>query len=95
MADTKFEFGADAHGVMTLGDEVLTPDSSRFWDSTEWQPGKSQPSFDKQYLRDYLVSSGWDRESNPPELPAEIVEKTAQRYTEAFQRITGTEFKAA
>jgi phosphoribosylaminoimidazole-succinocarboxamide synthase len=95
LADTKFEFGADAHGVMTLGDEVLTPDSSRFWDSTEWQPGKSQPSFDKQYLRDYLVSSGWDRESNPPELPAEIVEKTAQRYTEAFQRITGTEFKAA
>ena len=95
LADTKFEFGADAHGVMTLGDEVLTPDSSRFWDSAEWQPGKSQPSFDKQYLRDYLVSSGWDRESNPPELPTEIVEKTAQRYTEAFQRITGTEFKAA
>lgn len=95
LADTKFEFGADAHGVMTLGDEVLTPDSSRFWDSAEWQPGKSQPSFDKQYLRDYLVSSGWDRESNPPELPTEIVEKTAQRYTEAFERITGTEFKAA
>ena len=95
LADTKFEFGADAHGVMTLGDEVLTPDSSRFWDAATWQPGKSQPSFDKQYLRDYLVSSGWDRESNPPELPAEIVEKTAQRYTEAFQRITGTEFKAA
>ena len=95
LADTKFEFGADAHGVMTLGDEVLTPDSSRFWDAAEWQPGKAQPSFDKQYLRDYLVSSGWDRESNPPKLPAEIVEKTAQRYTEAFQRITGTEFKAA
>ena len=95
LADTKFEFGADAHGVMTLGDEVLTPDSSRFWDAAEWQPGKAQPSFDKQYLRDYLVSSGWDRESNPPKLPTEIVEKTAQRYTEAFQRITGTEFKAA
>ena len=95
LADTKFEFGTDAHGVMTLGDEVLTPDSSRFWAAAEWQPGKSQPSFDKQYLRDYLVSSGWDRESNPPELPTEIVEKTAQRYTEAFQRITGTEFKAA
>jgi phosphoribosylaminoimidazole-succinocarboxamide synthase len=73
----------------------LTPDSSRFWSAAEWQPGKSQPSFDKQYLRDYLVSSGWDRESNAPELPAEIVEKTAQRYTEAFKRITGTEFKAA
>jgi phosphoribosylaminoimidazole-succinocarboxamide synthase len=95
LADTKFEFGTDAHGEMTLGDEVLTPDSSRFWDAAEWQPGKSQPSFDKQYLRDYLVSSGWDRESNAPELPAEIVEKTAQRYTEAFKRITGTEFKAA
>ena len=95
LADTKFEFGTDAHGAMTLGDEVLTPDSSRFWAAAEWQPGKSQPSFDKQYVRDYLVSSGWDRESNAPELPAEIVEKTAQRYTEAFKRITGTEFKAA
>ena len=95
LADTKFEFGTDAHGAMTLGDEVLTPDSSRFWAAAEWQPGKSQPSFDKQYVRDYLVSSGWDRESNAPVLPAEIVEKTAQRYTEAFKRITGTEFKAA
>jgi phosphoribosylaminoimidazole-succinocarboxamide synthase len=95
LADTKLEFGTDTHGAMTLGDEVLTPDSSRFWSAAEWQPGKSQPSFDKQYLRDYLVSSGWDRESNAPELPAEIVEKTAQRYTEAFKRITGTEFKAA
>ena len=95
LADTKFEFGTDVHGELTLGDEVLTPDSSRFWSAAEWEPGKSQPSFDKQYLRDYLVSSGWDRESNPPELPTEIVEKTAQRYTEAFERITGTEFKAA
>jgi phosphoribosylaminoimidazole-succinocarboxamide synthase len=95
LADTKFEFGTDAHGEMTLGDEVLTPDSSRFWAAAEWQAGKSQPSFDKQYVRDYLVSSGWDRESNPPALPTEIVQKTAQRYTEAFKRITGTEFKAA
>jgi phosphoribosylaminoimidazole-succinocarboxamide synthase len=95
LADTKFEFGTDSHGEMTLGDEVLTPDSSRFWAAAEWQPGKSQPSFDKQYVRDYLVSSGWDRESNAPALPAEIVQKTAQRYTEAFKRITGTEFKAA
>ena len=95
LADTKFEFGTDAHGAMTLGDEVLTPDSSRFWSAAEWQPGKSQPSFDKQYVRDYLVSSGWDRESNAPALPTEIVEKTAQRYTEAYKRITGTEFKAA
>jgi phosphoribosylaminoimidazole-succinocarboxamide synthase len=93
LADTKFEFGTDAHGVMTLGDEVLTPDSSRFWDATVWQPGQSQPSFDKQYLRDYLVNSGWDRESNPPVLPNEVVEKTTQRYTEAFKRITGTSFK--
>ena len=93
LADTKFEFGTDAHGAITLGDEVLTPDSSRFWAAAEWQPGKSQPSFDKQYLRDYLVSSGWDRESSPPALPAEIVEKTAQRYTEAFERIVGTEFQ--
>jgi phosphoribosylaminoimidazole-succinocarboxamide synthase len=93
LADTKFEFGTDLHGELTLGDEVLTPDSSRFWDAAVWQPGGSQPSFDKQYLRDYLVSSGWDRESNPPALPTEIVEKTAQRYTEAFARITGTEFK--
>jgi phosphoribosylaminoimidazole-succinocarboxamide synthase len=93
LADTKFEFGADAHGVMTLGDEVLTPDSSRFWDAAEWQPGKVQPSFDKQYLRDYLVNSGWDRESKPPALPSEVVEKTTQRYTEAFKRITGTSFK--
>lgn len=95
LADTKFEFGTDAHGIMTLGDEVLTPDSSRFWDAAEWQPGKSQASFDKQYLRDYLVNSGWDRESNPPVLPNEVVKKTTQRYTEAFKRITGTEFKAA
>jgi phosphoribosylaminoimidazole-succinocarboxamide synthase len=92
LADTKFEFGTDAHGEMTLGDEVLTPDSSRFWDAAEWQPGKSQPSFDKQYLRDYLISSGWDRESNPPALPAEIIEKTSQRYEAAFQKITGSSF---
>jgi phosphoribosylaminoimidazole-succinocarboxamide synthase len=92
LADTKFEFGADAHGVMTLGDEILTPDSSRFWDAAVWQPGKAQPSFDKQYLRDYLVNSGWDRESNPPALPTEVVEKTSQRYEAAFQKITGTSF---
>ena len=92
LADTKFEFGTDARGEMTLGDEVLTPDSSRFWDAAEWQPGKSQPSFDKQYLRDYLISSGWDRESNPPALPAEIIEKTSQRYEAAFQKITGSSF---
>ena len=92
LADTKFEFGLDAHGKITLGDEALTPDSSRFWDVATWQPGGTQPSFDKQYLRDYLLASGWDRESAPPELPAEIVEKTAQRYRDAYLRLTGTQF---
>jgi phosphoribosylaminoimidazole-succinocarboxamide synthase len=78
---------------MTLGDEVLTPDSSRFWDAANWQPGKAQPSFDKQYVRDYLVSSGWDRKSNPPALPTEVIEKTSQRYESAFQKLTGTSFQ--
>jgi phosphoribosylaminoimidazole-succinocarboxamide synthase len=93
LADTKFEFGTDVHGEMTLGDEVLTPDSSRFWDAANWQPGKAQPSFDKQYVRDYLVSSGWDRKSNPPALPTEVIEKTSQRYESAFQKLTGTSFQ--
>jgi phosphoribosylaminoimidazole-succinocarboxamide synthase len=93
LADTKFEFGTDVHGEMTLGDEVLTPDSSRFWDAANWQPGKSQPSFDKQYVRDYLVSSDWDRKSNPPALPTEVIEKTSQRYESAFQKLTGTSFQ--
>lgn len=92
LADTKFEFGRDSSGEITLGDEALTPDSSRFWDAAAWQPGGAQPSFDKQYLRDYLISSGWDRESPPPELPTEIVEKTAQRYRDAFLRLTGRQF---
>ena len=93
LADTKFEFGRDSNGDITLGDEALTPDSSRFWDAAMWNPGSSQPSFDKQFLRDYLISSGWDRESDPPELPAEIIEKTAQRYEEAFYKITGMKFE--
>ena len=93
LADTKFEFGFDENGVITLGDEALTPDSSRFWDASLWQPGKALPSFDKQFLRDYLVSSGWDRKSEPPELPAEIVEKTAERYEEAFYKLTGYKFE--
>jgi len=92
LADTKFEFGRASNGEITLGDEALTPDSSRFWDAAGWQPGGAQPSFDKQYLRDYLISSGWDRESPPPELPTEIVEKTAQRYRDAFLRLTGRQF---
>ena len=92
LADTKFEFGRNAAGAITLGDEALTPDSSRFWDQSTWAPGGTQPSFDKQFLRDYLVASGWDRNSPPPELPAEIVEKTADRYEEAFYRLTGSKF---
>ena len=92
LADTKFEFGRNAAGAIVLGDEALTPDSSRFWDQSTWAPGGTQPSFDKQFLRDYLVASGWDRNSPPPELPAEIVEKTAGRYEEAFYRLTGSKF---
>jgi phosphoribosylaminoimidazole-succinocarboxamide synthase len=92
LADTKFEFGRNAAGTITLGDEALTPDSSRFWDQSTWAPGGTQPSFDKQFLRDYLVASGWDRNSPPPELPAEIVEKSARRYEEAFYRLTGSKF---
>ena len=92
LADTKFEFGANAEGTITLGDEALTPDSSRFWEAEGWAPGKSQPSFDKQFVRDWLISSGWDKKSPPPELPQEIIEKTAARYEEAYERITGTRF---
>ena len=92
LADTKFEFGRNSAGAIVLGDEALTPDSSRFWDQSTWVPGGTQPSFDKQFLRDYLVASGWDRNSPPPELPAEIVEKTAERYEEAFYRLTGSKF---
>ena len=92
LADTKFEFGINMAGEITLGDEALTPDSSRFWEADGWAPGKSQPSFDKQFVRDWLTSSGWDKKSTPPELPNEIVEKTAERYHSAFERITGSAF---
>jgi phosphoribosylaminoimidazole-succinocarboxamide synthase len=92
LADTKFEFGLNSSGEIVLGDEALTPDSSRFWELSTWVPGGAQASFDKQFLRDYLVASGWDRDSPPPELPEEIVEKTAQRYEEAFFRLTGSVF---
>jgi phosphoribosylaminoimidazole-succinocarboxamide synthase len=93
LADTKFEFGKDENGLITLGDEALTPDSSRFWDAETWRPGGAQPSFDKQFVRDYLVNSGWDRESAPPELPSDVVEKTAERYRDAYRRLTGQPFK--
>ncbi len=92
LADTKFEFGRNSEGEVLLGDEALTPDSSRFWDQATWKPGGAQPSYDKQFLRDYLVTSGWDRNSPPPELPDEIVEKSVLRYEEAFFRITGSKF---
>ena len=92
LADTKFEFGHDENGTLTLGDEVLTPDSSRFWPADTYAPGKAQPSYDKQYVRDWLVESGWDRNSEPPPLPAEIVEKTRAKYVEAYERLTGASF---
>ena len=88
LADTKFEFGRDVDGNICLGDEALTPDSSRFWDATTWQPGGVQPSFDKQFVRDWLLNSGWDRASTPPELPAEVVAKTHDRYLSAFTKLT-------
>jgi len=91
LADTKLEFGLDAEGVLTLGDEVLTPDSSRWWPADRWQPGRAQPSYDKQFVRDWL-SAHWDRQGEPPPLPAEIVEQTRARYVEAYERITGSSF---
>jgi phosphoribosylaminoimidazole-succinocarboxamide synthase len=95
LADTKLEFGVDpTTGAVTLGDEVLTPDSSRFWPADAWEPGRAQPSFDKQYVRDWLASpaSGWDRaaDGEPPALPADVVERTRDRYLEAYARLTGT-----
>lgn len=91
LADTKFELGLDRDGRLVLGDEALTPDSSRFWPADGWEPGTSPPSFDKQYLRDWLDASGWDRASEPPALPPEVVEGTRARYDEALRRITEVE----
>ncbi|MYI83360.1 MAG: phosphoribosylaminoimidazolesuccinocarboxamide synthase [Chloroflexi bacterium] len=88
IADTKFEFGL-LDGEITLIDEVLTPDSSRFWPADQYQAGRDQPSFDKQYVRDWLTNAGWDREPPAPELPAEVVAASAERYTEAYRLITG------
>jgi len=91
LADTKFEFGL-LDGKILLIDEVMTPDSSRFWPQSEYAPGRGQPSFDKQYVRDWLSDSGWDKNSEPPELPPDVVERTTARYTEAFETLTGTTF---
>jgi phosphoribosylaminoimidazole-succinocarboxamide synthase len=92
VADTKFEFGF-ADGQLILIDEVLTPDSSRFWPADGYQAGRSQPSFDKQFVRDWLDASGWDHEPPPPDLPAEVIERTAAKYQEAYERITGEKWE--
>jgi phosphoribosylaminoimidazole-succinocarboxamide synthase len=96
LADTKLEFGSRTDGTTVLGDEVLTPDSSRFWPAAEWQPGRTQPSYDKQIVRNWALSpeSGWDRASGeaPPPLPAEVVERTRARYVEAYELLTGSRF---
>lgn len=91
IADTKFEFGL-RDGQVLLIDEVMTPDSSRFWPADDWQPGRGQASFDKQFVRDWLERSGWDKNSPPPELPADVVQRTSERYIEAWTRLTGKPF---
>lgn len=88
LADTKFEFGR-INGGIVLADEVLTPDSSRFWEASQWKPGGAQPSFDKQFVRDYLESIHWNKQAPAPSLPNEVVERTLQKYLEAFRRLTG------
>ena len=92
VADTKFELGVDARGVLTLADEAVTPDSSRFWPASEYAPGGPQPSFDKQYVRDWCLGTGWDRTAPGPALPSPVVEGTRQRYREAFELLTGIPF---
>jgi len=92
IADTKFELGFDENGDLVLGDEALTPDSSRFWPADVYSPGGPQPSFDKQYVRDYCERLGWDKAAPGPELPKEVVGETRARYVEAFERLTGFSF---
>jgi len=95
LADTKVELGYDAAGALVLGDEVLTPDSSRFWPAETWRPGGPQFSYDKQYVRDWLAhESGWDRSGPPPALPDDVIAKTREKYIEAYERLTGSPFKA-
>jgi phosphoribosylaminoimidazole-succinocarboxamide synthase len=94
LADTKFELGLDTEGELTLGDEVCTPDSSRFWPADEYDPGRPQPSYDKQYVRDWASSTGWDRNPPAPPIPDEVVARTREKYVEAYERITGEPFDA-
>jgi phosphoribosylaminoimidazole-succinocarboxamide synthase len=93
LADTKFEFGRRADGTIVLGDEVMTPDSSRFWPADGYQPGRAQPSFDKQFVRDWAAGSGWDKTPPAPALPDDVVDGTRQRYVEAYGRIAGEPFE--
>ena len=92
LADTKFEFGVDRDGNVVLADEVLTPDSSRYWPADAWEPGTSPPSFDKQFLRDWLSGLDWNKEPPPPSLPQDVIDGTRRRYIEAYERITGQSF---
>ena len=94
LADTKFEFGEDEDGVLTIGDEVLTPDSSRFWPADEYEPGRGQASFDKQIVRDWATSTGWDKKAPAPEIPQEIADATIARYREAYELLTGESLDA-
>ena len=94
LGHTKFEFGLDEDGQLTLGDEVCTPDSSRFWPADQYEPGRSQPSFDKQFVRDWASSTGWDRNPPAPPIPDEVVQRTRGKYIEAYERITGDPFDA-
>jgi phosphoribosylaminoimidazole-succinocarboxamide synthase len=92
LADTKFELGLDEDGTLTLGDEVCTPDSSRFWPADQYEPGRGQPSFDKQYVRDWASSTGWDRTPPAPAIPDDVVDATRAKYVEAYERVTGEPF---
>jgi phosphoribosylaminoimidazole-succinocarboxamide synthase len=94
LADTKFELGLDADGELTIGDEICTPDSSRFWPADQYEPGRGQPSFDKQYVRDWASSTGWDRNPPAPPIPDDVVARTREKYVEAYERITGEPFSA-
>jgi phosphoribosylaminoimidazole-succinocarboxamide synthase len=94
LADTKFELGLDAGGVLTIGDEVCTPDSSRFWPADSYEAGRGQPSFDKQFVRDWASGTGWDRNPPAPAIPDDVVARTQEKYVEAYERITGEKFDA-